>query len=399
MPLKVTGVLQDITERKQAQEALRQAQKLDLIGQLSGGIAHDMNNLLGPILGYADLLLKSLEPGDQRRADIEEIVKAADRATGLVRQLLAFSRRQVLESRVVKLNDIVSEMGGMLQRVISERPRLKLELSDNTGLVKVDPAQIEHALMNLALNARDAMPAGGDIIIETYGLEAVLPVPAAGGTVVPGKYAVLSVKDAGCGMDEATKSKIFEPFFTTKARGKGMGLGLSSVYGIVKQSGGEILVESFPGKGSVFKIYLPVSNERAAGKSAWLQAQIVGKGVVLLAEDDEPMRRITRRILEGAGYSVVEAVNGVEALKLLNSAREPVALLLTDVAMPEMDGIELSMEVIKKWPGIRILCMSGYVGKEDEFHNALGTKADFIQKPFNPDTLMRKVSEVLSRGK
>lgn len=398
-PLKVEGILQDLTEYKQVQEALRQAQKLDSIGQLSGGIAHDLNNLLGPILGYADFLGKSLKPGDQRLADIGEIVKAADRAAGLVRKLLAFSRKQVMEPRVLNLNDVIAEMGRMLERVMNERQTLRLSLSAR-ALVKVDPGQVEQVLLNLVLNARDAMQKGGEILIETSALENGQAQPAVGGTLAPGCYAVLRVKDAGCGMDAATQARIFEPFFTTKGQGKGMGLGLSSVYGIVKQSGGEIQVESAPGKGAVFIIYFPCA-EGAVGSPAGAmpQAAATGSGVVVIAEDDETMRRIARRILSGAGYTVLEAVDGRAALELLESEGGRVDLLVTDIAMPEMDGEELSLEVFKKYPRVKVLCMSGYADKEGEVRRVLGAKAGFIQKPFSPDALTRKAWELLNADK
>ncbi len=398
-PLKVAGILQDITEAKQVQEALRQAQKLDSIGQLSGGIAHDINNLLGPILGYADFLGKSLQPGDARLADIGEIVKAADRAAGLVRKLLAFSRRQVLEPKVVSLNTIISEMGRMLERVIGERLTLNLKLEKAVCPVRVDPGQVEQVLLNLVLNARDAMEKGGEILIETSAVELRQAAPAVGAAVAPGRYVVLSVRDSGCGMDEATRVKIFEPFFTTKGLGKGMGLGLSSVYGIVKQSGGEIRVESAPGKGSDFIVYFPCSEEEPSGAGPAPMASRTGTGVVLLVEDDETMRRIATRILAGSGYSVLEAADGREALKLLESDGARVALLLTDIAMPEMDGAELSLEVFRKYPHIKVLCMSGYADKETEIGRVLGQKAEFIQKPFSPDALMLKVSALLNPGK
>ena len=398
-PLKVEGILQDVTEHKKAQEALRQAQKLDSIGQLSGGIAHDLNNLLGPILGYADFLSKSLEPGDQRLTDIGEIVKAADRAAGLVRKLLAFSRKQVMEPKVVELNDVISEMARLLERVVSERQTLRLTFGTGTA-VKVDPGQLEQVLLNLVLNARDAMEKSGEIGIETFSLETAQAAPAVGGTLAPGCYVVLRVSDTGSGMDAVTQSKIFEPFFTTKGQGKGLGLGLPSVYGIVKQSGGEIQVESAPGKGAVFSIYFPCAQGAVIGAGAAAPMAVEsGAGVVVVAEDDETMRRITRRILTAAGYSVLEAENGREALEVLAKAGGQAALLLTDIAMPEMDGTELSLEVFKRYPFMKVLCMSGYVDKEGEVGRVLGAKAEFIQKPFSPDALTRKVWGLLHPGK
>jgi PAS domain S-box-containing protein len=399
----VIGVMQDITERRQAEkklleseEQLRRSQKLDSMGRLAGGVAHDLNNLLGPILAYADFLGKSLPAGDRRLDDIAEIVKAADRAAALVRKLLAFSRKQVMEPKVIDVNAAVSEMEKMLKRVIGENVNLDSVLSSAIGPVKVDPGQLEQVILNLVLNARDAMPMGGDIRIETSLLDLKAPAQAVSGPVPAGRYLVLSVKDNGMGMDEATQKKIFEPFFTTTGPGKGVGLGLSTVYGIVKQSGGDIMVESSPGSGSVFRICFPlaegeVEREQPAGQAKAL----TGKGGILVVEDDEQMRKIAKRILAAAGYSVLEAADGKEALRLLAEGGQPVGLMLTDMAMPGMDGIKLSLAVLDKYPGIKIICMSGYLEKEDEFREVLGGQAEFIEKPFNPQALVAKVNGLL----
>ena len=387
----ITGVLfsgSDITDQKRAEEALFQAQKMDSIGQLSAGIAHDLNNLLGPVLAYADFLRKSMPAGDPRHGDIDEITKAAGRAAALVQQLLAFSRRQVLDPKVLDLNGVIKDLGGMLRKIISENIRIVYSLDPAAGFVKVDPAQMEQVIINLAVNARDAMEHGGTLTVTTVAedLERAGPRP-------PGRYFVLTVKDTGCGMDEPTLKRIFEPFFTTKEFGRGMGLGLSTVYGIVKQSGGEISAESKPGEGAVFHICLPLAGrpEEASGAGKPGNA---GKGVVLVAEDDESMRRITKRILTGAGYGVVEAVDGKEALRLLGENSGAVSLLLTDMVMPELDGVDLAKEVISRYPGIKILCMSGYADKQSELEKVLKEKVGYIQKPFTPDALIKKMEEI-----
>ena len=402
-PVKVLGVLQDITDRKLAEEKLlesearlRQSQKLEAMGQLAGGVAHDLNNLLGPILAYADFLGKSLPPGDTRLDDIAEIVKAADHAAALVRKLLAFSRKQVMAPKIMDLNTVVSEMEKMLTRVIGENVRLDAALGTALGPVKVDPGQLEQVIFNLVLNARDAMPAGGDIHIATSLLDLKAPAHAVGGALAAGRYIELSVKDSGTGMDETIQKKIFDPFFTTKAAGKGVGLGLSTVYGIVKQSGGDIMVESSPGAGSVFRICFPLAEGVVeSGSAAVPAAAVTGKGGILVVEDDEQMRKIAKRILAAAGYSVQEAGDGREALRLLAEGGQPVGLLLTDMAMPGMDGVEFSRAVLAKYPEIKIICMSGYLEKEEECREMLGAKADFIEKPFNPQTLVGKVNALL----
>ena len=402
-PAMVVGVLQDITERKlaekkliESEERLRRSQKLDSMGRLAGGVAHDLNNLLGPILAYADFLGKSLPPDDKRLEDIGEIVKAADHASVLVRKLLAFSRKQVMELKVIDVNGVVSEMERMLKRVIGENVRLDFMAGPATGPVKVDPGQLEQVVLNLVLNARDAMPQGGDIHIETALLDLKAPAQAFSGTIPAGRYIALSVKDNGTGMDEATQKRIFEPFFTTKGPGKGVGLGLSTVYGIVKQSGGDIMVESAPGAGSLFRICFPLADGGVAREPAPGPARaITGKGGILVVEDDEQMRRIARRILASAGYTVLEAADAAEALRLLAGGGQPVGLMLTDMAMPGMDGVELSLAVLAKYPGVKIICMSGYLEKEDEFRDKLGDRAEFIEKPFNPLALVRKVNSLL----
>lgn len=387
----ITGVLfsgADVTEQRRAEEALFQAQKLDSIGQLSAGIAHDLNNLLGPILAYADFLRKSTPQGAAQQEDIDEITKAAGRAADLVRQLLAFGRRQKLEPKVLDLNEVVRGLEGMLRRITGERVRLVYALSPGGGMVKVDPGQMEQVIVNLALNAREAMPNGGTLSVST-GTED-------GWKKGAGRAFVLTMSDTGSGMEPAVMRRIFEPFFTTKGAGRGLGLGLSAAYGIIKQSGGDIRVESRPGEGAVFRICLPLLEVQAAPAAAGGRTP-QACGAVLVVEDDETMLRISKRILAGAGYKVLEAVNGKEALRVLGEDPASVSLVLTDMMMPELDGVGLAKEVLSKYPGIRILCMSGYEDKQEELEAALGAKADYLQKPFAPDVLLKKVEQVLTR--
>ncbi|MBI5743061.1 MAG: response regulator [Elusimicrobia bacterium] len=383
----VLTVGRDVTERKRVEEALFQAQKLDSIGLLSAGIAHDLNNLLGPILAYADFLRKSTPPGSAQHEDINEISMAAGRAAELVRQLLAFSRRQKLELKVLSLNSVVQGLDGMLRRVLREHVRLAYSLDPSVGMVKVDPGQMEQVVVNLALNACEAMPKGGTLTISTMTKDC----PGGEGK----RSCVLSVGDTGCGMEPDVLRRIFEPFFTTKDSGRGMGLGLSAVYGIVKQSGGEIHVESVPGKGSVFSICLPLADAPAAAASSPDPRAI---GAVLVVEDDETMMRIAKRILSSSGYKVLGAVNGKEALGVLAEKSASISLVLTDMVMPELDGVGLAKEVVARYPGIRILCMSGYDDKQEELRTALGDKVGYLQKPFAPDVLLEKVGQVLSRA-
>ncbi|MDO8805299.1 MAG: response regulator [Elusimicrobiota bacterium] len=391
----ITGILfsgSDITDQRRAEEALFQAQKMDSIGQLSAGIAHDLNNLLGPVMAYADFLRESTPAGDARRDDIDGISRAAGLAASLVRQLLAFSRRQVLEPKVLDLNGIVKGLGCMLQRIIGEHIRIVYSLDPSAGLVKVDPVQMDQVIINLAVNARDAMERGGTLTIATGPADL-----ERSGERLAGRYFVLTVTDTGCGMDAATLGRVFEPFFTTKKLGHGTGLGLSTVYGIVKQSGGEIRVESRPGEGSVFRIYLPFAEgaaEAPAEASGDVRPAAAGKGAVLLAEDDETMRRVAKRMLNSAGYQVIEAVDGREALMLLEKNPQAISILLTDMAMPELDGVGLAREVLTRYPHIRILCMSGYADNRDELERVLGANVGYIPKPFAPDALLKKLEDL-----
>ena len=387
----ISGVLfsgLDVTAQRRAEEALLQAQKLESIGLLSAGIAHDLNNILGPILAYADFLRKSTPAGGEQLEDINEIAKAAARAADLVRQLLAFSRRQKLSPKVLDLNSVIKGLDGVLRRIMGERFRLEYALDPGAGHVKVDSGQMEQVIVNLALNARDAMGNGGTLSLSTRAEEVK---SEENGPARP--CFVLSIRDTGCGMAPEVLHRIFEPFFTTKGPGHSLGLGLSAAYGIIKQSGGEIKAESRPGEGSVFTIYLPLAAAPTAAPAGIAPA---GAGV-LVVEDDETMRRISKRILSGAGYKVLEAVDGKEALRVLEASSASVSLLLTDLVMPELDGIGLAKEVLAKYPSIRILCMSGYEEKQEELAEILGDGTGYLQKPFSPDVLLEKVGQVLGK--
>lgn len=389
----------DITERKRLEEQLRQAQKLEAIGQLAGGVAHDFNNLLTLINGYSDFLLESLSPVDPRRADVERIRNAGQRAASLTQQLLAFSRKQMLQPQVLDLNTVVSDTDKMLRRLIGEDIELVTVLDPALGRVEVDPGQMQQVILNLAVNARDAMPQGGKLTIETRNVELDETYAQRRAMVQPGPYVMLAISDTGVGMDEETQSHIFEPFFTTKEVGKGTGLGLATVYGIVKQSGGYIWVYSEEGQGTTFKIYLPRVEEEAegmplhGGESGYLPR---GRETVLLVEDEPGVRGLTGRVLSRQGYRVLEASNGEEALRVAREhAGEPIDLLVTDVVMPLMGGKTLAERLKAMHPGIRVLYMSGYTDNVVVHHGILDRGVAFLQKPFGPEALARKVREML----
>ena len=404
-PVGVQGSARDITERRKAEEALRasqlqlqQSQKLEAIGQLAGGVAHDFNNLLTAIIGYSDLSLLHSDLDEQLRRNLEEIKRAADRAASLTRQLLAFSRKQILEPKVLKLNHIVKDMHKMLRRMIGEDIELTINLPDDLGSAKVDPGQIEQIIMNLVINARDAMPRGGKITIETGNVSLDEKYVSRHVTVQTGDYVMLAVSDTGKGMDRETQAHIFEPFFTTKEAGKGTGLGLSTVYGIVKQSGGYIWVYSEVGKGTSFKVYLPrVAGSPALVKlpSSTLTAR--GKETILLVEDEELVRRMTRVILESAGYKVFEAVGASDALRLCYKNGAEFDLMITDVIMPAISGRVLAEQVRRICPELPVLYMSGYTDDAIVRHGLLGDLLEFIQKPFTAESLTAKVRKVLDR--
>ncbi len=394
-------VVEDVTERRALEERLRQSQKMEGIGRLAGGIAHDFNNLLNVIVGYSELILTGRGVEDKVRRKAEEIKKAGERATALTRQLLAFSRKQVLEPKVLDLNAVVAEMEQMLRRLIGEHIELGIRPAGALGLVKADPGQLSQVLMNLALNARDAMPQGGVLTIETANVELGEGFRWQRVAVLPGPYVMLSVSDTGAGMDAGTRDHIFEPFFTTKEQGKGTGLGLATVYGVVKQSGGYIWVYSEPGKGSTFKIYLPRCGGAAEPLGVPQPSTSLPKATetVLLVEDEESLRKLTRQFLEERGYTVLEARDGQEALQISQSYKESIHLTLTDVVMPRMGGRELSEKLMALRPQMKVLYMSGYTDDTMLRQGQLRPGAAYLQKPFNPSDLARKAREVLDATK
>ena len=391
------GVAQDITERRRLEGQFRQAQKMEAVGRLAGGVAHDFNNLLTIINGYSELVLERLHPSDPLRGSIEEITKAGGRAASLTRQLLAFSRQQVLAPRVLDLNALVADVEKMLRRLIGEDIDLVMLPGAELGRVKADPGQIEQILVNLAVNARDAMPDGGKLAIETANVE-LDDAQAHRSVVVPaGHYVMLAVSDTGTGMDAATQAHIFEPFFTTKEKGKGTGLGLSTVYGIVKQSGGFIWVYSEPGLGSTFKIYLP-SVEDAAESVPGPEAPeppFGGSETILLVEDEEAVRALASRILQERGYRVLESARPEDALQIAEHHQEPIDLLLTDVVLPKMSGRKIAEHLTALRPSTKVLYMSGYTDDAVFRSGVLESNTAFLQKPFTPSGLARKVREVL----
>ncbi|HEX8845297.1 MAG TPA: PAS domain S-box protein [Pyrinomonadaceae bacterium] len=398
---QLAGVLFDNYRRLQREaaleEQLRQSQKIEAIGQLAGGVAHDFNNLLTAITGYSDLVMRRLPPEGVLRRHVAEIRKAGDRAASLTRQLLAFSRKQVLRPKVLDLNAVVTDMDKMLRRLIGEDIDLLTVTDRALGNVKADPGQIEQVILNLAVNARDAMPKGGKLTIETANIYLGGKYAGEHVAVRPGRYVMLAISDNGCGMDEAIQERIFEPFFTTKELGKGTGLGLSTVYGIVKQSGGNIWVYSEVGKGTTFKVYLPRFDE--ASEAAWERdAELEwpqGSETVLLVEDEEMVREMTRQILEMHGYRVLEANNGKEAIRLCHEHEGRIDLVMTDVVMPQMGGRELIERLAPLLPEAKVLYMSGYTDDAIVHHGVLDESMYFLQKPFSPDVLINKVREAL----
>lgn len=395
-PQYLLGLSEDITDRKQLEEQLRQSQKMEAVGQLAGGVAHDFNNLLTGILGYCDLALDRIAGQDPLRSDIGEIKKAGDRAAALTRQLLAFGRRQVLQPKVLDLNLVVADLERLLRRLIGEHIALSTQLAPALGRVKADPGQVQQVLMNVVLNARDAMPQGGRLTIETANVQAGQIGPNQHGSIQPGPYAMVEVTDTGCGMNAGTLERIFEPFFTTKEIGKGTGLGLSTVYGIVIQSGGCLEVQSEPHRGTKFSIYLPCVEE-AAESAPGLQAPEVtaGVGTVLLVEDEDIVRSMVRSVLDQNGYRVLEARGGNEALHLAQQHEGTIDLLLTDVVMPLMSGPEVVRRLLPLRPNMKVLFMSGYAG-DDVVAHGLSVKGNvFLQKPFTPSVLLSKMREML----
>jgi PAS domain S-box-containing protein len=386
----------DVTERRQLEEQVRQAQKMEAVGRLAGGVAHDFNNVLNVILGYAELTLRTMDEGDRRRRNLLEIRKAGDHAAALTRQLLAFGRGQVLQPRVLDLNAVVGDLDPMVRRMIGEDVDLVTALAPGLGRVKADPGQIGQVVLNLAVNARDAMPAGGTLTIETA--DAELDGRAQPG-LPAGRYVMLAVTDTGCGMPTSVQEHIFEPFFSTKERDKGTGLGLATVYGIVKQSGGGIAVTSEVAAGTTFRVYLPRVEAPAEAVPAAVAAESPGGSeAILLVEDDPAVRELTREVLEESGYRVLSAASGPEAIALVEKDPSRIDLLLTDLVMPRMNGRELARRLHELRPGLATLFMSGYAPGAIVHQGVLDPGVAFIGKPLRPADLTRKVREVLDEG-
>ncbi len=395
---KLVIVNRDVTERKHLEDQFRQAQKMEAVGRLSGGVAHDFNNLLGVIIGYGEIVQEGTEKNSPLRTCIDEILKAGHRAAALTRQLLAFSRQQVMDPRVLDLNVVVKDMEKMLKRLIGEDIQLKTALDSSLMRIKADQGQIEQVIMNLAVNARDAMLNGGELKLITSNFHMDedfvrrYPYP-----VLTGDYVLLTVTDNGVGMDATTRARVFEPFFTTKEKGKGTGLGLSMVYGVVKQSGGYIEVVSEPGAGATFKIYLPKVEVAVDPQKQPAESPAVLRGIetLLLVEDERSLRKLSRHLLELCGYGVLEAESGAEALKVSQEHKGMIHLLLTDVVMPGMSGRVLADQLMKQRPEIRVVYMSGYTGQTVGEHGVLADGSFFLPKPFTREALAHKIREAL----
>jgi len=392
------AVKEDITEQKKLYLQLLQAQKMETVGRLAGGVAHDFNNMMTVVLGHCEVLLRNLRNGDPTRKNIEEIKKAGQRASSLTHQLLAFSRKQVLQPQVINLNQSVSTMSKMLQRLIGEDIKLVTILDPELGQVKADPGQIGQVILNLAVNARDAMPGGGTLTIET--LNTCLDESTWADknvTVNYGPYVMLAVSDTGAGMDAETQRRIFEPFFTTKEEGRGTGLGLSTSYGIIKQSGGYIWAYSEPGRGATFKVYLPRVDEEAdaGGREQTATGSLTGSETILLVEDEDMVRELIRLSLLEYGYSILEARDGASALQLCEQHENQIGLVLSDVVLPDISGVDLAEKITSRRPEMKVIFMSGYTDDSIHRRGVLDPGVDFIQKPFTPATIAQKVRAVL----
>jgi len=397
----------DLTDQKKLEAQFAQSQKMQAVGQLAGGVAHDFNNLLTAMIGFCDLLLLRFRPGDQSFADIMQIKQNANRAANLVRQLLAFSRQQTLQPRVIHIGEVLAELSHLLNRLLGENVDLKMIHGRHLGAVRVDQGQLEQVIINLAVNARDAMPQGGTLTIRTANLETKEPIPRDLEIVPPGAYVLIEVTDDGTGIPREIIGRIFEPFFSTKEVGSGTGLGLSTVYGIVKQTGGFIFVDSEIGKGTRFSIYLPCHDETAAAAQARAAAEateprvpqdLTGAGIVLLVEDEDPVRMFSARALRNKGYTVLEAKSGEAALKIIADGGDPIDLIITDVVMPRMDGPALIKQVRETRPEIKVIFISGYT--EDTFRRRLDNEQGihFLPKPFSLKQLATKVKEIMTEG-
>jgi signal transduction histidine kinase/CheY-like chemotaxis protein len=393
----ILGIYQDITDRKRLEDQLRQAQKMEAVGRLAGGVAHDFNNLLTVINGFSQVALDILGPENSVRPLVEEIVKAGDRAAGLTRQLLTFSRQQVVSPRVIDLNAVVGDTDRMLRRVIGEDVILATDLEPGLWSVRADPGQIEQVLMNLVVNSRDAMPTGGQLTIATQNVSADCGAPHP--NVPAGDWVVLAVRDTGVGMSDDVRARVFEPFFTTKGVGKGTGLGLATVYGIVTGAGGHVTVQSQPNCGTTFTIYLPrVECPNAEPLAARCDEPLpMGTETILLAEDEPAVRALDRQVLASCGYTVLEAADGREAVEIAERLEGPLHLLVSDVVMPHLGGRQLAERLHAHRPRLKVLFVSGYTDDEVVRHG-VGHEFAFLQKPFTPTVLARKVREVLDRS-
>ncbi len=379
------------------EEQLRQVQKMEAVGSLAGGVAHDFNNILAVIIGYGEVILEGLAADSPMREEVEQILRAGARATDLTRQLLAFSRQQVVEPKVLDLNKFITEMDKMIRRLIGENLELRSVPKSGLGMIMADAGHVEQVIMNLVVNARDAMPAGGSIVVETANVD-LDPLYAEGkADVNPGPYVMLAVSDTGLGMDDRTKARIFEPFFTTKEKGQGTGLGLATVHGIVKQSGGHIFVYSELGKGTTFKVYFPRhgGEESAAAAKAAMPETVQGTETILLVEDDVQIRGMVRSILSRKGYRVLEAKSGADALKVSGGHGETIHVLLTDMIMPKMNGRELAAQLKPLRPEMKVLYMSGYTDNVITRFNVLDAGLVLLQKPFTPGTLLRRIRALI----
>ena len=397
---KLVIVNRDITDRKRLEEQSRQGQKMEAIGRLSGGIAHDFNNLLGVIIGYTEILQENTDAHDPDRDCVDEILRAAQRAASLTRQLLTFSRQQVLEPNILNLNSVITDVEKMLHRVIGEDIELVTVLDPDLGKVKADPGQIEQVILNLAVNARDAMPRGGMLTINTHNITMDdAQSQSYSYPFRPGQYVLLTISDSGVGMDSATQARIFEPFFTTKEQGKGTGLGLATVYGVVKQSDGYIQVQSELGLGTIFKIYLPMAEGVAASEPAHTSVipSLNGNETILLVEDEVALRILTRNMLERLGYTVLEAQDGPDARQISAQYKEEIQLLLTDVVMPGMNGRSLADCLAGDRPDMKVIYMSGHTGQKVG-QDVLPVGCNFLAKPFSRRSLATKIREVLETG-
>jgi two-component system, cell cycle sensor histidine kinase and response regulator CckA len=391
------AVLRDVTQQRQLEQQLTQAQKMEAIGRLAGGVAHDFNNLLAVIQSYGDLIFHELPEDDPKREDLGQMLAASERAASLTRQLLAFSRMQIAQLRTLHLNEVVSNVEKMLRRIIGEDIELTTNLSPSLGRLKADPGQIEQIILNLTVNARDAMPDGGCLTIETANIELDASYAAAHTGITPGEFVMLAVTDTGTGMDAATQKRIFEPFFTTKELGKGTGLGLSTVYGIVYQSGGNLSVVSEVGRGTSFRIYFPRVDERRDVDPERRKTTIAptSHATILLVEDDDAVRHVAARILRRSGYNVLETRRPADARNLCIERGTSIDLLLTDVVMPEISGPKLADELSQICPQLRVLFMSGYPQGAVAKGGSLGTDISYVEKPFTPASLLEKVREVI----